>query len=200
MMEYLYDTLRAIESQPLRESLVVGYIAILESSLADMPIRECTRDEMVRSVVQACHDVFKEMLCSVVQACPDVSNAGLIDKNEIANTYRVYVDMYTRHWKHALHTYTIDGNQCFMLEKPRRTTDGRNYLSLAYVNPEARGTGIAARLLKRCMDDSPNGLALHTQRSNVAMIGLAKKLGFVVEQYGYNVVCTYSPNDELPTG
>ncbi len=196
MMEYLYDTLRDVESKPLRESLVAGYIAILESSLADMPIRECTRDEMVRSVVQACNDVFKEMLCSVVHACPDVSKAGQIDTNEIANTYRVYVDMYTRHWKHALHTYTIDGKQCFMLEKPRRTTDGRNYLSLAYVNPEARGTGIAARLLKRCMDDSPNGLVLHTQRSNGAMIGLAKKLGFGVEQYGYNVVCTYNPNDE----
>jgi len=196
MPEYMYDTLRGIELKPLRESLVAGYIAILESSLADMPIRECTRDEMVRSVVLACHDVFKEMLCSVVQACHDVSKAGLIDRNEIANTYRVYVDMYTKHWKHAIHTYTIDGKQCFMLEKPRQTTDGRNYLSLAYVNPEARGTGIAARLLKRCMDDSPNGLALHTQRSNVAMIGLAKKLGFDVEQYGYNVVCTYNPNDK----
>ena len=28
------------------------------------------------------------------------------------------------------------------------------------------------------------------------MIGLAKKLGFDVEQYGYNVVCTYSPDDK----
>lgn len=83
-----------------------------------------------------------------------------------------------------------------MLEKPRQGTDGRNYLSLAYVNPEARGTGIAARLLKRCMDDSPNGLTLDTQRNNVAMIGLAKKLGFDVEQYGYGVVCTYNPDDK----
>lgn len=189
MMEYLYDALRDIESKPLRESLVTGYTAILESSLADMPIRECTRDEMARAVALACHDVFKD---------------GLNDENEIVNTYPGYIDMYTEHWKRALHTYTIDGKQCFMLEKPRQWTDGseiqrdkQNYLALAYVNPEARGTGIAARLLKRCMDDSPNGLALHTQRSNVAMIGLAKKFGFDVEQYGYNVVCTYNPDDKI---
>ena len=61
-MDYLYDTLKGIDSKPLREALATGYIAILESSLADMPIRECTRDEMERSVVLACHDVFKEML------------------------------------------------------------------------------------------------------------------------------------------
>ena len=184
-MEYLHDALRDIESKPLRESLVTGYIAILESSLADMPIRECTRDEMARAVALACHDVFKD---------------GLTDENEIVNTYPGYIEMYTEHWKRALHTYTIDGKQCFMLEKPCQSTDGskiyrdkENYLSLAYVNPEARGTGIAARLLKRCMDDSPNGLVLNTQRDNAAMIGLAKKLGFAVDQCGYNVVCTYKP-------
>ena len=83
---------------------------------------------------------------------------------------------------------------------PRMYTDGKrtykeneNYLAMAYVNPEARGTGVAERLLKRCMEESPEGLKLDTQNDNAAMIGLSRKLGFEIIPGDYYTVCVYHP-------
>ena len=183
MPEYMYDTLRDIESKPLRESLVAGYIAILESSLADKPIRECTNNEIFRAACFTYHEVRHD---------------GLSNESDIINKYRGYADRYVQNER--LHAYTVDGKQCFLMWQPLMYTDGKrtykeneNYLAMAYVNPEARGTGVAERLLKRCMEESPEGLKLDTQNDNAAMIGLSRKLGFEIIPGDYYTVCVYHP-------
>ena len=156
-------------------------------SLMDEPIRECTEDEIVKCVALTYNES---------------ENKGLTDLSEIIARFKGYAEMYMD--DNVLHAYTIDGNQCFILCKPNSSTDGNkiyktkeNYLSLAYVNPEARGTGVAVRLLKKCMQDSPNGLKLNTKYNNIAMIKLAKKLGFEVDDdpkhHSYWITGIYKP-------
>lgn len=159
----------------------------LVESLIDEPIRECTEDEIIKCVALTYNES---------------ENKGLTDLSEIIERFKGYAKMYMD--ENVLHAYTIDGNQCFILCEPVPTTDGtkvykakENYLSLAYVNPEARGTGIAVRLLKKCMQESPNGLELNTKYNNTAMIKLAKKLGFETNEdpkdFSYWITCTYKP-------
>lgn len=159
-------------------------------SLMDEPIRECTEDEIAKCVALTYNES---------------ENKGLTDLSEIIARFKGYAEMYID--SSVLHAYTIDGNQCFILCKPRTSSDGNkiykakeNYLSLAYVNPEARGTGVAAKLLKKCMQDSPNGLKLDTKYNNIAMIKLAKKLGFKTNEdpkrHSYWITCSYKPNNK----
>ena len=156
-------------------------------SLMDEPIRECTKDEIIKCVALTYNES---------------ENKGLTDLSEIIARFKDYGEMYID--SSVLHAYTIDGNQCFILCKPRTSSDGtkiykdkENYLSLAYVNPEARGTGVAVRLLKKCMQDSPNGIILNTKYDNIAMIKLAKKLGFEVDdnpkRFSYWITGIYKP-------
>ncbi len=135
------------------------------------PIRECTREEVEKAIYYThCHIYSKSDL---------PLNYSYTEK-EILQRYQWATEPYLRLYDSddLLHAYTIDGNQCFLLIKPRGEYETTNYLALAYVNPEARGTGLAARLLQKCINDSPNGLRLDTLKDNVAMNKLAKKLGF----------------------
>ena len=182
-MNHLLEILDGNDHRLLQEALIAGYVAILESALHDTPIRECTNNEIFRAVCFAYHDVHHD---------------GLSDESDIINKYRGYADRYVQNKR--LHAYTVDGKQCFLMWQPRSSTDGNrtykeneNYLAMAYVNPEARGTGVAERLLKRCMEESPKGLKLDTQSDNAAMIGLSRKLGFEIIPCGYYTVCVYHP-------
>lgn len=182
-MDDINNIFAEVGGKALQEALIAGYVAILESALHDAPIRECTNDEIFRAVCFAYHDVRHD---------------ALSDENDIINKYGGYADGYLQYER--LHAYTVDGKQCFLLWPPRSYTNGKriyteneNYIALAYVNPEARGTGVAERLLKRCMEESPKGLKLDTQSDNAAMIGLSRKLGFEIIPCGYYTVCVYHP-------
>ena len=134
------------------------------------PIRECTREEVEKAVCYTHYHIYSKEYLHLDQS----------SEKEILQRYQWAVEPYLRLYDSddLLHAYTIDGNQCFLLIKPRSEYETTNYLALAYINPEARGTGLAARLLQKCIDDSPNGLRLDTLKDNVAMNKLAKKLGF----------------------
>ena len=182
-MKHLLEILDGNDHRLLQEALIAGYVAILESALHDAPIRECTNNEIFRAACFTFHEVRHD---------------GLSDESDIINKYRGYADRYVQNER--LHAYTVDGKQCFLMWQPRMSTDGKrtykeneNYLAMAYVNPEARGTGVAERLLKRCMEESPEGLKLDTQHDNAAMIGLSRKLGFEIIPCGYYTVCVYHP-------
>lgn len=133
------------------------------------PIRECTREEVRKA---ACHAYYYMFL----KQYPDIDPSDeFMILNRFAASAEPYLEIYDS--DELLHAYTIDGKQCFLLAKPIHNQK-ENYLALAYVNPEARGTGIAARLLQKCIDVSPNGVKLATSKYNIAMNKLAQKLGF----------------------
>ena len=133
------------------------------------PIRECTREEVRKAACYAHYYMFAKQH-------PDIDPSDeFAVLHEFESSAAPYLEVYDG--DELLHAYTIDGKQCFLLAKPI-FNQKENYLALAYVNPEARGTGLAARLLQKCIDDSPNGLRLTTSRYNIAMNKLAQKLGF----------------------
>jgi GNAT superfamily N-acetyltransferase len=133
------------------------------------PIRECTREEVKKAACYAHYYMFAEQHKDI-----DPSDEFAI-LHEFAASAEPYLGIYDG--DELLHAYTIDGKQCFLLSKPIFNRK-ENYLALAYVNPEARGTGLAARLLQKCIDVSPNGIILTTSKYNIAMNKLAQKLGF----------------------
>ena len=134
------------------------------------PIRECTREEVRKAVED------RQKMLLIMKQYPDIDPS---DEFTILHRFDTaagpYLEIYDG--DDLLHAYTIDGKQCFLLSKPIFNRK-ENYLALAYVNPEARGTGIAARLLQKCIDVSPNGIRLVTSKYNIAMNKLAQKLGF----------------------
>lgn len=133
------------------------------------PIRECTREEVRKAACYANYYMYAKQY-------PDIDPS---DEFTILHRFDTsagpYLEIYDG--DDLLHAYTIDGKQCFLLAKPI-LNQKENYLALAYVNPEARGTGIAAKLLQKCIDVSPNGVRLVTSKYNIAMNKLAQKLGF----------------------
>lgn len=149
-------------------------IKILESNnyAVNGNIRECTYEEFLIAVT----NMFKELF----------PNSESIESN---------ISPYISYWKQRLHAYTIDGKQCFLLYSPKEYEDTRdyNYLVMTYVNPEARGTGIAVQLMKKCIQDSPNGLMFNTMSRNTAMIRLAQKTGFTIEKDRYWTTGYYNP-------
>lgn len=134
------------------------------------PIRECTREEVEKAVCYAYYHIYSK----------DYLQLNPYSEEEILQRYQWAAEPYLKLYdsNNLLHAYTIDGDQCFLLSKPRSEYETTNYLALAYVNPDARGTGLAARLLQKCIDESPSGLRLDTLKDNIAMNKLAKKLGF----------------------
>lgn len=133
------------------------------------PIRECTREEVKKAACYAHYYMFSKQH-------PDIDPS---DEFTILHMFESSAEPYLEIYDgdELLHAYTIDGKQCFLLSKPIFNRK-ENYLALTYVNPEARGTGIAARLLQKCIDVSPNGVRLVTSRHNIAMNKLAQKMGF----------------------
>ena len=146
------------------------------------PIRECTREEVKKAVCYAHYYMFAEQHPDI-----DPSDEFAII-NEFKSSAGPYLGIYDG--DELLHAYTIDGKQCFLLSKPIFNRK-ENYLALAYVNPEARGTGLAVRLLQKCIDDSPNGLILTTSKYNIAMNKLAQKLGFKPLDKGNSYYISY---------
>ena len=83
-----------------------------------------------------------------------------------------------------------------------RIAEGRCYGDIASLSvaPDHRRHGLGGLLLQEMiaemMPENPTGIILHTRVSNVAMQGLAKKHGFVVEQTRDNYYCRTSlPED-----
>lgn len=84
-------------------------------------------------------------------------------------------------WNKKFHAYTTDGTDLlFAITMP----DDSTYVAMAYVPPEKRGQAASISVFKKLLDESPNGLSLHTNPSNRVVIGLAKHFG--LQQYPSN--------------
>jgi len=78
-------------------------------------------------------------------------------------------------WDRLLHKYTITGEE-ILATLPNQ--DGSTYISMAYVPPMNRGNWGSIKAFKKCIEDSPNGVSLHTNRNNKRVINLVKYFGF----------------------
>lgn len=131
-----------------------------EKSSDEQPIREVTREEFLTANDRIMDDELKFY-------DPDACNL-----DEIRESFRrSAIDA----WNHRKNTYTVDGTDVLMTT---RNNDGTTYIWLVYVTPEHRGMGIGSRLIRKCIEDYPDGVSLHTNRGNENAKRLYERLGF----------------------
>lgn len=77
-------------------------------------------------------------------------------------------------WSHKFHAYTTTGEDLLLATLQ---DDGSIYVAMAYVPENMRGRAISIKAFKRLLDESPNGLSLHTNRNNRVVCGLCRHFG-----------------------
>lgn len=78
-------------------------------------------------------------------------------------------------WDRRIHAYTIDGRQGLVTVMNK---DGTTYIYLVYVPDNERGAGIGSMLIRQAIQDSPQGISLHTAKDNEGAYRLYTRLGF----------------------
>lgn len=78
-------------------------------------------------------------------------------------------------WDRRIHAYTIDGRQGLVTVTNK---DGTAYIYLVYVPEGERGTGTGSLLIRQAIQDSPQGISLHTAKDNDEAYRLYSRLGF----------------------
>lgn len=151
-----------IGCKAFQEAVVAGFRTLFES--ASYNIREATKDEYDRCNLGV---VENEVNLEYPEPCPE--------RDEF---YRECLDDAEHIWDIRLHAYTVDGTQ-MLVTVPNK--DGSSYAYMGYVAEKDRRKGYGTALLKKAIEDSPNGLSLHTNKHNVASQALCKRLGF--EEY-----------------
>jgi len=78
-------------------------------------------------------------------------------------------------WDRRIHAYTIDGRQGLVTVTNK---DGTAYIYLVYVPEDERSTGTGSLLIRQAIQDSPQGISLHTAKDNDGAYRLYSRLGF----------------------
>lgn len=153
----------------MADAIADGYIECLDYDFAsdgEQPaVREATRDEFMRVMSTLDEDQL-------------VTYYGHASEDNLAS----FRSRDARVWDNHLHAYTHDGNQ-LLVTIPN--ADGSAYIYAAYVEPTARGTGIASLAMRKCIEDHPGGLCLHTHVNNRRVRALCRHYGFTEVPCGY---------------
>ena len=96
-------------------------------------------------------------------------------KDELEKIIQSGLDWGEYIWKRHNHAYTLDGNQMVVTAL---NNDGSTYICFAYLEPSRRGSGMASTLLRKIIDESPNGVSIHTDKGNSLVRGMLKHYGF----------------------
>lgn len=97
-------------------------------------------------------------------------------------------------WRHKVHAYTTEGDDVILVI---RLHDGSNYIALAYTPPSKRGRTVTLNIFKRVIQESPQGLSLHTNKNNRVVIGIAKHYGLKEYPCNWSADCYLATKDGL---
>jgi len=142
----------------LAKSLLLGYKACLEAQDSPIQLREMSREEFDSILLKA----FRE-------------EAGSFHRDDPGRFIEDGLEKAGHTWNSRIHAYTIDGTQGLVTT---RNKDGSSYIYLVYVPEEQRGQGIGSALVSRAVQDSPQGISLHTAKENTGAYNLYRRLGF----------------------
>lgn len=162
MMDDINNIFAKVGDKALQEALASGYRTLFESE--SYGIREATKDEYDRCYLAV---VENEVNLEYPEPCPERDEFRQECLDDAEHTWDIH-----------LHAYTVDGTQLLVTVQNQ---DGSSYVYLVYVDENDRGKGYGTALLKKAIEDSPNGLSLHTNKHNVKAQALYKRLGF--EEY-----------------